>query len=554
MRTMKTLWPLGAAALALGLSGCGGGSNTRPDTTAAATPPAVRTPPIETIDEQLEAAKASLNEAEVELEAVLADGNSTQDEVEAARMKVVQAALQVSSLEQKIAKRDADAADIAPLALDDGNFQSAIRVANGDVTDETAVPYTTYFSVAEGGKPGAPATPNADDLLGGEEFAKTTRVAPQFANFPKWAGSVYERSAQTEGKGTPDPKDDITMSDMVTVYTNMEEPYYDEHFYSVFYGVADRPGVAGAAAAGGVLSLLDTARSADIDIETVDDLVNAADFPSANDQTYTWSGTSGRDLPTATDGIDGTFNGVPGTFWCDSTSCSATTDMDGKLSLSANWKFTPDAPVADLATLKVREKKNDADFVTFGYWLRTTTSKDPDVKPTYIVDAFQTGMGPTESVAAVVGSAKYAGPAGGLFVKRGTVSVGEGDLMSSGRFTARADLMANFGGNDLVPTDDQFSISGTISNFMHDGQMIDEEWEVELKKISAANYSQADGTFTGGETNGGGWSGRFYGPLSATPDAMDLGTRMAPPGSVGGTFDASFNNGEVIGAFGATKQ
>ena len=30
MRMMKTLWPLGAAALALGLSGCGGGSNTQP--------------------------------------------------------------------------------------------------------------------------------------------------------------------------------------------------------------------------------------------------------------------------------------------------------------------------------------------------------------------------------------------------------------------------------------------------------------------------------------------------------------------------------------------
>ena len=42
MRMMKTLWLLGAAALALGLSGCGGGGGTRPAAPAAAvTPPAV---------------------------------------------------------------------------------------------------------------------------------------------------------------------------------------------------------------------------------------------------------------------------------------------------------------------------------------------------------------------------------------------------------------------------------------------------------------------------------------------------------------------------------
>lgn len=45
MRMMKTLWPLGAAALALGLSGCGGGGGTRPATPAAST-----TPPADMMD------------------------------------------------------------------------------------------------------------------------------------------------------------------------------------------------------------------------------------------------------------------------------------------------------------------------------------------------------------------------------------------------------------------------------------------------------------------------------------------------------------------------
>ena len=48
MRMMKTLWLLGVAALALGLSGCGGGGSTRPDTSsqASTTPPAE--PPMAT--------------------------------------------------------------------------------------------------------------------------------------------------------------------------------------------------------------------------------------------------------------------------------------------------------------------------------------------------------------------------------------------------------------------------------------------------------------------------------------------------------------------------
>ena len=50
MRMMKTLWLLGAAALALGLSGCGGGGNTRPATTADSTPPAPVTPAAPELD------------------------------------------------------------------------------------------------------------------------------------------------------------------------------------------------------------------------------------------------------------------------------------------------------------------------------------------------------------------------------------------------------------------------------------------------------------------------------------------------------------------------
>ena len=52
--------------------------------------------------------------------------------------------------------------------------------------------------------------------------------------------------------------------------------------------------------------------------------------------------------------------------------------------------------------------------------------------------------------------------------------------------------------------------------------------------------------FTGSTTGGGTWSGNFYG---------DTGTGGAAiPPHVAGQFTGAFNNGNVMGAFGATKQ
>ena len=49
MRMMKTLWPLGAAALALGLSGCGGGSSAKPAPERTAAAPVVEPPVVESV-------------------------------------------------------------------------------------------------------------------------------------------------------------------------------------------------------------------------------------------------------------------------------------------------------------------------------------------------------------------------------------------------------------------------------------------------------------------------------------------------------------------------
>ena len=108
------------------------------------------------------------------------------------------------------------------------------------------------------------------------------------------------------------------------------------------------------------------------------------------------------------------------------------------------------------------------------------------------------------------------------------------------------------GGGD-VATNLQHSISGTVMNFMHGGQMIDSKWMVELDRaMFGANCGSAtpacddtDNIFKGTTNTGvGQWQGQFIGP--AADDAM--------PSGVAGEFNGHFTNGHVIGAFGATMQ
>ena len=193
----------------------------------------------------------------------------------------------------------------------------------------------------------------------------------------------------------------------------------------------------------------------------------------------------------------------------------------------------------------------DGDYLDFGYWVQTT--EGPDGATSYEVDAFYRGEEAYGNVGALEGTASYTGRAGGLFTKRALSATGPGDLEAAGRFTADADLKAYFGGN-LIGTDLQDSIGGTITNFQHDGNVIDPLWRVPLNTIGGVggpgDFSEQDGTFTGGMTTSADdtWGGRFYG--DDTPVGTDSVVPL--PSSVAGEFTAGFNNGNVIGAFGAT--
>ena len=249
--------------------------------------------------------------------------------------------------------------------------------------------------------------------------------------------------------------------------------------------------------------------------------------------------------------IMGTFHGVQGTYACGTAggenACMAGTDEKGVLiTLSAgNWTFTP-AKGAEAGI--IAGAQTDAEYLDFGYWV--TTTDDPTA---YSVGTFAKGMGNTSgpvmtALIALMGdpeamSATYKGGAAGLYAKREySGTAGDGDLLGAGRFTATAELKAYFGTGIGTAMDDHNTISGMISSFMDDGSPIDATWRVKLEALDFE--SSTDGSFGDAEDS---WSGQFIGGSGTTADDV-----TAPTG-VAGEFTHEFANGNVIGAFGATR-
>ena len=265
----------------------------------------------------------------------------------------------------------------------------------------------------------------------------------------------------------------------------------------------------------------------------------SAGFPSAPGTTWTYTGAEGERAKTVT----GMFDGVPGQFTCTATAdCMVSTNSDGDLDASENWRFTPESPLT--ATVK----DPDVAYAYFGWWLNKPKANDG----THDVEVFAGG---TTDHAAVVnneieGTATYSGPAAGKYVTK-TFTAGVQTEAGVGHFTATANLTAKFGADDAAGT-----VGGMVNGFeLDDGTT--PSWAVTLEDAGLDdNDATFDGTtevnFGGGATatdNGGAgtWQGSFYNDADTTDDTN-------APGTVAGTFDALTENASVIGGFGATKQ
>ena len=238
--------------------------------------------------------------------------------------------------------------------------------------------------------------------------------------------------------------------------------------------------------------------------------------------------------------ISGYFHDAPGHFQCtadDQTPCTIGRRGDRYTIESGSWAFH----AADTARALV----DDGSYMYFGWWKREPASGGPSFL------AFADGMGADNSATRTAegnfdnlgGSATYRGPAVGQYA----IYQALGAQSSSGSFTARAELTADFTANML---------SGTVSNFSNSP-----DWTVTLSAASMEG-GNVDGT-AGDEKVGwtigddasarqGDWEAEFF------SEAEYVG--QVPDGVVG-TFSAIFDGdedegdevGRIVGAFGARK-
>jgi hypothetical protein len=441
--------------------------------------------------------------------------------------------------------RDTQTSNRPGNASDDSELVMARQGANDTIVEGVAKGTSTGFRV------GATDYLNNIEMMGPADDRKP--VPKQFmpvdgseTTLGQFDGMVHEKTVKK-------------ITDTIAVYTNAEEA--GELSYDVYYGVEDRPGVTDDAA---VEADTPPVGQLDINETSVKDnskLFYSTEFPGGDRQTFTF--TDKDDTATVDERMfDGMFNGVAGRYGCTEDgdiACTATSDKDGNLvKLTGEWNFTPSAD--DLTEVMIAGVDHDTDYLTFGYWVRATEKENGSTA--YGVGTFWAGADTfsDQAIANLDGKATYSGSAAGMYGQKMLNPDGSVASATSGHFTADAALTAYFGQKAVSDTDTTgtispnllATISGTISSFNDGGT--DLGWTLGLDKASFGTSGQPDAvmwedaTTTGnaGVTKGD-WAGGFFGnpATDATP------TDNYPTG-VAGEFTGHFNNGHVIGAFGAT--
>ena len=244
-----------------------------------------------------------------------------------------------------------------------------------------------------------------------------------------------------------------------------------------------------------------------------------------------------RDLTTdEMGGVPGSYMGVKGVFRCvdGQTSgagfgiCRINQHTDGEFGVSEG----------DSVVFVPYMYTEDTDWLSAGVWL---TIPDDEEDGDYAIGAFVFGNDPykpADEAAAnsITGTATYAGEAFGRYAEV------DGDNAETGRFTADAMLMADFGANDVMGT-----IYGSLSGFVANGQS-EKMWSVNFESAnimmgmddqdppqvvqnSALRFDAGASGHARGHGLTGYWNGQFYG----SPEADATGDALQP-GSAAGTF------------------
>ena len=247
-----------------------------------------------------------------------------------------------------------------------------------------------------------------------------------------------------------------------------------------------------------------------------------------------------------------TFRGVSGSFTCMSISdCTFTIKtksldhdsdddtadietLDGFMFTKSDWIFKAGSQP------QIAIPGGDLEFMYFGWWLRTPDS----ARGTYVFEPKLGGMRLTDAPI-FIGTARYTGPATGMYVKQNRADTVESDgelltVASSGVFTADATLVASAS-----------DVSGSVRNFKEGGQSLG-DWTVRLNDDDDDTTALQVGNLT--QAMAGKWDVEFVPSRVGGDGPSSTGTAENPVAAVG-YFNAEIADVlHLSGAFGAERQ
>ncbi len=270
---------------------------------------------------------------------------------------------------------------------------------------------------------------------------------------------------------------------------------------------------------------------------------------------------TGRDwlyFPIPEDGLQGTLDGVAGTFTCPEHYCSLTTSWTGPGYVpwadSAPVLFTPDGEGTERSIrpahiVSPSDEIPKVNYLSLGSWLYVPeVGADPDDFRFGIFAGGDDGF-VGANLPGLSGTARYVGKATGMLAEKVNIDT----------FSADAEFMADF--DTTSESGAVGSISGSVSNFVLGSGNPSPLSELMLTGDDTGNiwpgWPGTEWTISGGYIGGGahsdddygwygGWGGKFYGNDNADPTAH--------PTSFAGAFGATDGDRHIAGSFGAHKQ
>lgn len=491
------------ALAAVALAGCGGGSDTRENELEKE---------VAELKEDLTEAQEDLTEAKEDLTDARKDLTEVREDLTEVREDLEEANERVDDV--------ADAVGKEPFAI----LQERAREALAGLGR------TTVLATSPTVTPKYQATAGLTATGGGPVSFSTTDKGSRRGS-GRWYVSTFDDGESTESS-TDYVHDIVVYSDLGPKKPqNIEQVYSDST--DGISGVDRGPD-------GATDSWVITFDAQGAPYNDIKSLIRASDFLSKNPESGDTSEPGKSYADTTGSGFSGSFDGVQGSYKCTNGPCTVRNLRNGFAFTGGTWTFTTTGKG------KVTVRVDDDSYMYFGWWRRE--AEDGSLDFDFFSDGaanFKLGATEAASLLGLGGSARYAGTAAGQFSIY-DAAAGEDDPSSSGPFTANVNLTADFAGDTL---------EGTVNNFSND-----ESWSLTL---SSRAIDGTGGNVTGGTTiweigsnrsTVGAWSADFY-----SEDTYEGGV----PDGVAGTFSAAFEavpgtpasaNRRLRGAFGAHKR